>query len=81
MLTMLAGFAEFERNLIRERQREGIVLAKAKGDVYLGRAKALTDAQAKELRQRAGEGWTKARLADTYGISRTTVYQYLGPTA
>ena len=40
MLTMLGAFAEFERELIRERQREGIAIAKAKG-VYKGRKKAL----------------------------------------
>src|SRR5207253_8624011 len=58
MLTMLAGFAEFERDLIRERQAEGIAIAKAKG-VYKGRAKMLTPAQAKELRQRAKKGTPK----------------------
>jgi DNA invertase Pin-like site-specific DNA recombinase len=40
MMTMLAAFGEFERDLIRERQREGIALAKLRG-VYKGRPKAL----------------------------------------
>src|SRR5712691_11411778 len=48
MLTMLGAFAEFERELIRERQREGIALAKAKG-VYKGRKKALGPEDANEL--------------------------------
>ena len=46
MLTMLGAFAEFERELIRERQREGIAIAKAKG-VYKGRKRALTPEQVK----------------------------------
>ena len=52
MLTMLAGFAAFERDLIRERQQEGIALAKQRG-VYKGGQPKLTAAQAQELRQRA----------------------------
>jgi len=41
MFTMLSAFAQFERSLIKERQREGIALAKAKGTVYKGRKPAL----------------------------------------
>ena len=37
MFTMLSAFAQFERSLIKERQREGIALAKARGTVYKGR--------------------------------------------
>jgi DNA invertase Pin-like site-specific DNA recombinase len=76
MLTMLAAFAEFERSLIRERQREGIAIAKAKG-VYMGRRKALGPDEAKELVAQAHAGIPKADLARAYGISRETVYQYL----
>src|SRR5688572_8830040 len=42
MFTMLSAIAQFERSLIRERQREGIALAKAKGTVYKGRKPALS---------------------------------------
>src|SRR5690348_5020197 len=42
MFTMLSAFAQFERALIKERQREGIALAKAKGNVYKGRKPALS---------------------------------------
>ena len=77
LLSMLGAVAEFERALIRERQREGITLAKAKG-VYQGRKKALTEAQVETLKTRAGEpGQNKAALAKEYGISRETLYQYL----
>jgi len=73
---MLASVAEFERSLIRERQREGIALAKKKG-VYRGRKPALTDDQAAILRKRAKGGENKAALARELGISRETLYQYL----
>jgi DNA invertase Pin-like site-specific DNA recombinase len=76
MMTMLAAFGEFERDLIRERQREGIAIAKAKG-VYKGRKKALTSEQAAELFECARSGMPKAVLARSYGISRETLYQYL----
>lgn len=76
MLTMLAAFATFERDLIRERQREGIALAKAKG-VYKGRKRALGPEEARELQVQARAGIPKSDLARAYGISRETVYQYL----
>lgn len=76
MMTMLAAFGEFERDLIRERQREGIAIAKAKG-VYKGRKKALTAEQTAELVECARSGMPKAELARSYGISRETLYQYL----
>lgn len=76
MLTMLAAFGEFERDLIRERQREGIAIAKAKG-VYKGRKKALAPEQRRELVELARSGMPKAELARSYEISRETVYQYL----
>ena len=76
MLTMLGAFAEFERELIRERQREGIAIAKAKG-VYKGRKKALGPEEAHEVVVQAHAGIPKADLARAYGISRETVYQYL----
>ena len=76
MLTLLAAFGEFERELIRERQREGIAIAKAKG-VYRGRKRALTPEQVKEVLEQAYAGMPKADLARAYGISRETLYQYL----
>src|SRR5436305_2129381 len=76
MLTMLAGFATFERDLIRERQREGIALAKARG-AYTGRRKALKPEEAVQLREMAAAGMPKSELARTYQISRQSVYQYL----
>ncbi|QLG12660.1 recombinase family protein (plasmid) [Deinococcus sp. D7000] len=76
LLSVMGAFAEFERALIRERQREGIEAAKKAG-VYKGRKKTLSAAQASDLRQRAEGGESKASLARDFGISRETVYQYL----
>ena len=75
-LEALLAFAEFERALIRERQREGIALAKKRG-AYRGRKKALSPEQVINLRQRATAGDQKAALAREFGISRETLYQYL----
>jgi DNA invertase Pin-like site-specific DNA recombinase len=77
MFTMLAAFAQFERSLIRERQREGIALAKAKGNVYVGRKPALSPEQVSELTAKAAAGAKKTALAKEFGISRETLYQYL----
>jgi len=76
MLSVMGAFAEFERSLIRERQREGIALAKQRG-AYRGRKKALRAEQATELQRRVAAGEKKAKLAREFGISRETLYQYL----
>lgn len=77
MLSVMGAFAEFERALIRERQREGIALAKRRG-AYKGRKQTLSKLQIDELRRRVTEGKTsKAQLAREFGISRDTLYQYL----
>jgi len=76
LLSVMGAFAEFERALIRERQREGIALAKQRG-VYRGRKKALSDEAATELHRRVAAGEKKAQVAREFGISRETLYQYL----
>ncbi|MFC7401942.1 recombinase family protein [Citricoccus sp. GCM10030269] len=76
LLSVMGAFAEFERSVIGERQREGIALAKQRG-AYRGRKKSLTPGQAAELQQRAEAGEQKTGLAREYGISRETLYQYL----
>ncbi len=73
MFTMLSAFSQFERALIKERQREGIALAKAKGNVYKGRKPALSSDKAAELRKQALQGANKSRLAKDFGISRETL--------
>ena len=76
MLSVMGAFAEFERALIRERQREGIALARQRG-AYRGRKKALAPERVAELCRRAAAGEKKAQLAREFGISRETLYQYL----
>jgi DNA invertase Pin-like site-specific DNA recombinase len=75
LLSVMGAFAEFERELLRERQREGIELAKKAG-VYRGRKRTLTVQRAAELRRRLAKGEGKAVLAREFGIDRTTVYRY-----
>jgi len=72
----MGAFAEFERALILERQREGIAMARWRG-VYRGRMRSLPPERAGELRRRAAAGEAKAALAREFGISRETLYQYL----
>ena len=79
MLSVMGAFAEFERTLIRERQREGIVLAKQRG-AYRGRKKALPPDKIEELRRQIAGGATKAQAARDFGISRETLYNYLAAT-
>ena len=76
LLSVMGAFAEFERKLIKERQTEGIALAKKKG-VYKGRKAALTFEQVLDLKEKAGAGIMKSALAKEFNISRETLYKYL----
>jgi DNA invertase Pin-like site-specific DNA recombinase len=76
LLSVMGAFAEFERALIKERQREGIALAKQKG-LYKGRKPSLTLEQARTLKSRAKAGEQRSALAREFGISRETLYQYI----
>lgn len=75
-LSVMGAFAEFERSLIRERQMEGIAIAKAKG-AFKGRKRSMTDERVAEIKQRVTNGEKKAQVARGLGISRETLYQYL----
>ena len=76
MLQLLGAISQFERSLIKERQREGIAIAKAQG-VYKGRKPVLDADAAKTLREMAARGVPKVDIAETLGISRASVYGYL----
>lgn len=76
MLSVMGAFAEFERALLRERQREGIALAKKRG-VYRVRKPALSDSEAADARMLVAAGKKKAQVARDFGISRETLYKYL----
>lgn len=77
LLSMLGAVAEFERAMIHERQREGIAIAKTQGR-YKGRKQALTGERLEELLSRYRAGEKVAPLAREYGISRQTLYTYVG---
>lgn len=68
---MLGVSAEFETNLRRERQLEGIAKAKEKG-VYKGRPKKIDDTKVKALKS---EGKTVAEICRELDISRVSVYR------
>lgn len=72
----MGAFAEFERSLLRERQREGITLAHKRG-AYRGRRRTLNSEQIGQLRERVAAGAPKALLAREFGVTPETVYQYL----
>ena len=76
MLSLMGAFAEFERSLIKERQREGIALARQKG-AFKGRKRVITDEQIATIKARVAAGDKKKHIANDLGISRETVYQYL----
>ena len=76
MFQMLGAFAEFERTLIRERQREGIEMAKAQGK-KLGPPMKLTAKQSEEVKVRALAGEDKSKIAREFGISRPTLYKII----
>ncbi len=75
MLSIMGAVAEFERAMIRERQREGIAQAKAAG-VYKGRKPSLNAERVIQLKARIASGEKKVSLAREFGISRETLYQY-----
>jgi len=76
LLSVLGAVAQIERDLIRERQREGIEIAKQKGK-FRGRKRSLTDEQVSEVKTKIAAGEKKSDVARAFGISRDTLYQYL----
>lgn len=76
MFQMMGAFAEFERTMIRERQKEGIAAAKKRG-VYTGRKPALKSEQITEIKERVAQREKVAHLAREYGVSRQTIYTAL----
>jgi DNA invertase Pin-like site-specific DNA recombinase len=72
-LDMLGVFAEFETNLRKERQAEGIAAAKARGVYKGGKARIHPEA----VRKLASEGVRPSHIARQLGISRGTVYRFL----
>lgn len=75
MLTVLGGIAQFEREMMLERQREGVAKAKAEGK-YTGRKPIDATRQGSIIRMDA-EGLTKAEIASQVGVGEATVYRVL----
>ena len=75
MLTVLAAIAQLERETIRERQAEGIAIAKRNG-VY-DRSPKLSPEQVQLARERIAQGVPKAQVARDLGVSRQTLYAAL----
>lgn len=76
-LQLMGSFAEFERNLIKKRQAEGIFLARERG-VYKGRKKQVDDGKIVSLKN---AGHTISEIATALGVSRMTVYRALDSAA
>ena len=75
-LHLLGAVAQLERSLIRERQREGIEIAKANG-VYRGRTRRLTPEQVTTAKRLVDDGVPKAKIARELGCSRHVLYDAL----
>ena len=77
LVTLLGSIAEFENDLRRDRQMDGIAHARKSG-VKFGRKKSLTDAQVVEMRQKRTEGLLIKDLMTHYSLSKASVYRALG---
>ncbi len=76
MLSVMGAFAEFERSLIKERQLDGIAIAK-KANKYKGRVKALNEDQIMEMQQMIVDRYKKTDIAKKFGIHYVTLYRYM----
>ena len=76
MLQMMGAFAQFERSMIRERQRqrEGIAAAKVKG-THMGRPSVVDAKQLKSLKAKRKAGASVRDLQDEFNLSRASVYR------
>lgn len=73
---MLGAIAQFETELRAERQRDGVLKAKAQG-IPLGRRKTLTQQQVAELRDRREQGTSIRTLIREFKLSKSSIYRYL----
>jgi DNA invertase Pin-like site-specific DNA recombinase len=77
MLSMMGALAQFEREMLLERQREGIARAKAEGK-FKGRVPTARAKQS-EIQKLAVTGMKPTQIAESLGVSRASVYRYLSP--
>jgi len=76
MISMLGAIAEFENDLRKERQADGIELAKRKGVVF-GRKASLQKEEIVELRMKREQGSLIKELMNEFSLSKASVYRYL----
>jgi DNA invertase Pin-like site-specific DNA recombinase len=74
--TMIAAFAQFEREIMRARTLDGLAAARSRGRRG-GRKPALSDSQANLARKLVGEGHPISQIAEDLGVSRPTIYRVL----
>jgi len=80
LLTVLAGVAALDREIILERSREGIAAARARGK-HLGRPHSLSSSQQAHVRELRGQGQSLQAIADAVGTSKSTIIRTLRPRA
>lgn len=76
LLSVMGAFAEFERELIRERQKEGIAIAR-QSNRYQGRKPVFNEAQQAEIKQMVADRYKITEIAKKFNVSRVTIYRYL----
>jgi DNA invertase Pin-like site-specific DNA recombinase len=77
LFVMLGAIAEFENEIRKDRQVAGVAMARKKG-VRFGRKVALQPVQIQELKRRRTDGEKISALMSHYGLSKATLYRYLG---
>jgi DNA invertase Pin-like site-specific DNA recombinase len=76
LLSILSSFSEFERNIMLERQREGIEIAKQKGK-YKGGKERFTESEKEEIQGLIKEGVSISEISRTMNCSRPTIYKVI----
>ncbi|MBR5675325.1 MAG: recombinase family protein [Neisseriaceae bacterium] len=76
MLSLMGAFAEFERELILERQKEGIELAKQR-NVYSGRPKKLSETEEEQILEQLEYNKDMEEIGKRFGVSRVTVWRIM----
>jgi DNA invertase Pin-like site-specific DNA recombinase len=76
ILTIMGAIAEFEHSILKERQAEGILIAKKKGK-YTGRKKCMNNEKIEMLKNEMNTRKSKLQIASELGISRASLYKYL----
>ena len=79
MISVIGSIAQFENDLRKERQTDGILMAKSRG-VHFGRNNKLTNEQIQEMKQKREQGVLIKDLMIGYGLSKASVYRLMSET-